>query len=700
MRADGASSAARRPTTCARVGRVTLLGLAIIGLLTLIFAALAFSFSPDIVDRAAYKAFANTLPPGDVELTQTAFAPTLSGTEVGVLSARGEGLNCSINPPVLFLAFRDGGSEEASVNLRYRQACVSHDLCYRHGAATYGYSQSDCDAFLVRDAFHLCKQIPGNDAGIDKCVAVARRVYAGVVLGGAESFRRADPALPESADIAAALERTSTFAEYQAYLGGQAAIAAPRLMRNAKGAIELVYIKHRPGGEAYRRLAWNGGSFAQIADGFLPSRYDRVPSLPLLIAGQRNRIGDILTWWRRDQTDGNATGGTFELATGEGLGELATITPQRASGDKPDPTATIMLPVRGASGDGLLHFIGIATMSGNKRCGGDGGQSANAIKIVHMAVDPRDALQPAKVPTLQCMTYTMKSPVFDRHAGAVDFDTRQIDAYRYLAIPPVAHFVGGRIEVNLFRRGDAIGRGGAPGLGFTDILLSSTVFMPRDVADRGEAALASTDRCWNLPETAEPFLAIAGGDGHLARLTGVNVQTGYPRIWSAIPIALDHGGCRFSPKASLYKVPSLQGWTQLRMPAFGLSGRNAEGLPTVLGFLAVRLMPVVNGRRPPPKSDPTYDIEIGIAAVQDHDGGISVAKSLPGRLGINITGSEALRRIAHLVPMVADVNGDDVPDLVIADAQIGLRSTAYFGYRRVDGLQGFRKVTGKQIQSP
>ena len=39
---------------------------------------------------------------------------------------------------------------------RFRQACVFHDLCYRHGLATYGYNQNDCDRILQNAAFRLC----------------------------------------------------------------------------------------------------------------------------------------------------------------------------------------------------------------------------------------------------------------------------------------------------------------------------------------------------------------------------------------------------------------------------------------------------------------------------------------------------------------------------------------------------------------
>ena len=71
-----------------------------------------------------------------------------SGPEVvGIIGGSGEGLNCSLPPgfDVLFDGSPDSKGNRRLVRQRFRQACVAHDLCYRHGMATYGYSQNDCD---------------------------------------------------------------------------------------------------------------------------------------------------------------------------------------------------------------------------------------------------------------------------------------------------------------------------------------------------------------------------------------------------------------------------------------------------------------------------------------------------------------------------------------------------------------------------
>ena len=102
---------------------------------------------------------------------------------------RGEGLDCSIPWfakrifPQYFL-----GDKPSPVTRRFHQACVFHDLCYRHGLATYGYSQADCDLMLQEQAFRICSYLPSKK-GDQSCQLDAKKVLAGVTLGGARSYR-------------------------------------------------------------------------------------------------------------------------------------------------------------------------------------------------------------------------------------------------------------------------------------------------------------------------------------------------------------------------------------------------------------------------------------------------------------------------------------------------------------------------------
>lgn len=130
-----------------------------------------------------------------------------SGPEVvSTIGGSGEGMNCSL-PPGLDVFF--DGSEDAAgnrhlVRQRFRQACVFHDLCYRHGLATYGYNQSDCDRVLQNQAFRLCLYVrnDGPQKGVsaaernarnaERCQTDSKMILAGVSLGGHKPYRAWD----------------------------------------------------------------------------------------------------------------------------------------------------------------------------------------------------------------------------------------------------------------------------------------------------------------------------------------------------------------------------------------------------------------------------------------------------------------------------------------------------------------------------
>lgn len=109
-----------------------------------------------------------------------ALPPASDGQQL--LGGRGEGLSCSI-PALLAPMF-----DFRPVSIQFRQACIAHDFCYRHGAATYGYTQLDCDRRLQEDAFRLCKFVFTKERQ-PLCQSQARQVLLGVRLGGAGSFR-------------------------------------------------------------------------------------------------------------------------------------------------------------------------------------------------------------------------------------------------------------------------------------------------------------------------------------------------------------------------------------------------------------------------------------------------------------------------------------------------------------------------------
>jgi hypothetical protein len=133
--------------------------------------------------------FKNAPEPLDEELpvTVTAFRP--AANVVSTIGGKGEGLNCSM-PWGIDMAFakRSGRETTIPVRQRFRQACVFHDLCYRHGLATYGYSQNDCDELLQEHALRICISIsPGST--LNECQIDAKKVAAGVKVGGFNSYQ-------------------------------------------------------------------------------------------------------------------------------------------------------------------------------------------------------------------------------------------------------------------------------------------------------------------------------------------------------------------------------------------------------------------------------------------------------------------------------------------------------------------------------
>lgn len=45
----------------------------------------------------------------------------------------------------------------AAFSVVFADACFQHDLCYRHGSATYGYDKAKCDEDFVADIDAVCR---------------------------------------------------------------------------------------------------------------------------------------------------------------------------------------------------------------------------------------------------------------------------------------------------------------------------------------------------------------------------------------------------------------------------------------------------------------------------------------------------------------------------------------------------------------
>ncbi len=229
--------------------------------------ALLWSSLPQITDWLANNSFGNAIPAPDNEAAVTAVVKRWSTAEWAGLPGRGEGLDCSIPTAALSaFAHRLRRVDQASVNLRFRQACLAHDLCYRHGRATYGYTQGQCDTALVEASFRICKQMYARQVSVDWCATQARKVLAGVTLGGRSSFR---PSVDDRSELGPGGQTpvgASTRAEYDPYPEPAAAYVAPRvLLAPCDGRVvpTLFTFKHRPGGSSANTFCFDGAVFRQ-----------------------------------------------------------------------------------------------------------------------------------------------------------------------------------------------------------------------------------------------------------------------------------------------------------------------------------------------------------------------------------------------------------------------------------------------------
>ncbi len=123
--------------------------------------------------------------------------PVPAGVDVRyVIGGKGAGLNCSI-PKLAQQLFIDPIRNETSETktaaispaaLQYAQACTSHDYCYRHGLATYGYAQPDCDDMLFDHAYRICAAVY-DKPGINNCQQQAALVRMGVRIFGKTAYQ-------------------------------------------------------------------------------------------------------------------------------------------------------------------------------------------------------------------------------------------------------------------------------------------------------------------------------------------------------------------------------------------------------------------------------------------------------------------------------------------------------------------------------
>ncbi|MBR1190311.1 hypothetical protein [Bradyrhizobium sp. AUGA SZCCT0160] len=173
-----------------------------VGLLLACVAALLLPVLVVLVDMIfLHQTMVNSIYKNVDDVSDSEMPPTVASFQSGpdvvsTIGGSGEGLNCSL--PALTNIFFDHRADDKGrrhlVLQRFRQACVFHDLCYRHGLATYGYNQNDCDRIMQNAAFRLCLYIRnGDDADqAARCETDSKMVLAGVSIGGADAYRAWD----------------------------------------------------------------------------------------------------------------------------------------------------------------------------------------------------------------------------------------------------------------------------------------------------------------------------------------------------------------------------------------------------------------------------------------------------------------------------------------------------------------------------
>lgn len=571
-----------------------------------IAAALVILLLPRIADGVAERSFGSATPAGDPEPPAMAWSPAWSTAELGAFVGRGEGLDCSI-PPAALLAFsskaKATSQDLAPVNLRFRQACVAHDLCYRHGRATYGYTQAQCDAALVQAAFRLCRYIPGIRAqhrpgetaderaradaldreGLRRCATEARKVLAGVTLGGAGSYRQATGDADRLGTPATPIGRASTIAEYDPFPQGD--FTLPRIglgtCGGRSGEPVLLTISRRAGGSNVNRYCFDGRTFAPSAGqaaqpgkgdgathavaiatraaqasqgGTAPlenvlarSEYRYEPSMPWLTPGGG------LTRRCRNHKGGTTTGDFAQYP------DAARYAGCRGRGVQTDPDIVTLLPVPGALST-PIPAIGMET---------------DALRHVDA-----DATLPAAGPT------TEDASSVQRRAGCMlpgpgacaralpgpCVRAARGSAYRWSATQPAIASFGAasepRVAVTLFARGCG-SDGDYQTLRSRTAVLGPSGWLPRTNGDAFGKLVE-----WAVPETAEPVLAL--GTGVAQRLVSIH----------AAPVA------HVRIKTKLANVALVAGWLAAAAGLLALLGLTRPWLrrAVVIGAAALCLI--------------------------------------------------------------------------------------------------------------
>lgn len=308
-----------------------------------------------------------------------------------VLGGKGQGLNCSIPSFVEPLFFdpsqfnTENGTPAAPLSLQFAQACYAHDMCYRHGAATYGYEKADCDDLLFDQTYRLCTSIYRSRTNvaqsskqekdsIQTCKAQAGSVYLGVAEFGGRSFQPLGQ---------------STFFEFDPMARAtRAPFRVSRLIpRGEAGSRESWELLHYRFGPDNVSMRTQNGQWKTL--GGIGNRRLRQMPAPRSSGRTERSDGEIESTYVIAQRDVLRNTGTRIMVLPQGG---TTVTELQRPASKPDDEAfdcnsAVHLPVSSSAGVTMYTF-GIATLDNSReRCPPLITQGSSSIKISPIRLD-------------------------------------------------------------------------------------------------------------------------------------------------------------------------------------------------------------------------------------------------------------------------------------------------------------------------
>lgn len=296
---------------------------------------LVLVFAPGITSLIVNGVLSEVKLPLFREMPSTSHAVSHSGEDVQLIGGKGDPLSCSLPWGVSPIVFR--GLDEP-IGLKMRQACITHDYCYRHGNATYGYSQEDCDYRLLDDALRIClftKADDLNEWGLfsyfakffqmtfgnaeaaeissnasntalrNACITQAKKVLVGVRFGGGFGAFKQTYRLSEELG---SKQGGSTYFEYDSYPQRTNEYRVYRVAdapENVSAVGKAVYsFGVRPSGMEMLIKYRNANNVTHCARYLIPGVFNRISSPPLVV---KRHVGenseDWFAFFRRQSID-------------------------------------------------------------------------------------------------------------------------------------------------------------------------------------------------------------------------------------------------------------------------------------------------------------------------------------------------------------------------------------------------------------